>query len=60
MQEFPDEINSKFHFITFAIDDERVNNEVIPGIGGMVYLRLGLGNMEEKNHYIPEMVLNKL
>lgn len=60
MQEFPDEINSKFHFFTFAIDDERVGSEVIPGVGGMVYPRLGLGNMEEKNHYIPEMVLSKL
>ena len=60
MREFPDEINSKFHFVTFAIDDERVDGEVIPGVGGMVYPRLGLGNMEEKNHYIPEMVLSKL
>lgn len=60
MQEFPDEINSMFHFFTFAIDDERVGSEVIPGVGGMVYPRLGLGNMEEKNHYIPEMVLSKL
>lgn len=60
IQEFPEEINSKFHFVTFAIDDERVGSEVIPGVGGMVYPRLGLGNMEEKNHYIPEMVLSKL
>lgn len=60
MKEFPDEINRKFHFLTFAIDDERVGSEVIPGIGGMVYPRLGLGNIEEKNHYIPEMVLCKL
>ena len=60
MQEFPDEINSKFNFVTFAIDDERLDSEVIPGVGGMVYPRLGLGNMEEKNHYIPEMVLSKL
>ena len=59
-QEFPEEINSKFHFVTFAIDDERVGSEVIPGVGGMVYPRLGLGNMEEKNHYIPKMVLSKL
>jgi len=60
MQEFPDEINSKFKFFTFAIDDEREDSEVIPGIGGMVYPRLGLGNLEDKNHYIPEMVLSKL
>jgi hypothetical protein len=60
MHEFPDEINSKFRFVTFAIDDERVGSEVIPGVGGMVYPRLGLGDMEAKNHYIPKMVLSKL
>lgn len=60
MREFPEEINSKFHFITFAIDDEREVNEVVPGIGGMVYSRLGLGDLKTKNHYIPEMVLRKM
>ena len=60
MHEFPEEINRKFHFYAFAIDDERIGSEVIPGIGGMVYPRLGLGDMEQKNHYIPEMVLRKI
>lgn len=60
MREFPEEISNKFHFITFAVDDEREGSEVIPGIGGMVYPRLGLGNMETKNRYIPEMVLRKM
>ena len=60
MHEFPDEINSKFHFFSFAIDDERKGSEVIPGIGGVVYPCLGLGDIEAKNHYIPEMVLSKL
>ena len=60
MREFPEEISSKFHFITFAVDDEREGNEVIPGIGGMVYPRLGLGDMGTKNRYIPEMVLRKM
>lgn len=60
MREFPEEINRKFHFVTFAIDDERVGSEVVPGIGGMVYRRLGLVNIEIKNHYIPEMVLRKM
>ena len=60
MREFPEEINRKFHFVTFAIDDERVGSEVVPGIGGMVYPRLGLVDIETKNHYIPEMVLRKL
>lgn len=60
MQEFPEEINRKFHFVTFAIDDEREGSEVVPGIGGMVYSRLGLEDIETKNHYIPEMVLRKM
>ena len=60
MREFPEEINRKFHFVTFAIDDERVGSEVVPGIGGMVYPRLGLVDIETKNHYIPEMVLRKM
>ena len=60
MREFPEEISRKFHFVTFAIDDERKGSEVIPGIGGMVYPRLGLVDIETKNHYIPEMVLRKL
>ena len=60
MNEFPEEINRLFRFFMFAIDDERDGSEVIPGIGGMVYPRLGLGDIEEKNRYIPEMVLKKL
>jgi hypothetical protein len=60
MREFPEEINRKFHFITFAIDDERKGNEVVPGIGGMVYPRLGFVDIETKNHFIPEMVLRKM
>ena len=59
-REFPEEISSKFNFVTFAIDDKRVGNEVVPGIGGMVYPRLGLVDIETKNHYIPEMVLRKM
>ncbi len=59
-KEFPEFIADKFHFIYFAMDDERRGSEVVPGIGGMVYSRLGLGNIDEKNNYIPRMVLNKL
>lgn len=56
LKEFPEEISSKFRFLQFAVDDTRKGNEVIPGIGGMVYPRLGLGDIRTKNHYIPEMV----
>lgn len=60
MREFPEEISSRFNFVAFAIDDERVGSEVVPGIGGMIYPRLGLVDIETKNHYIPEMVLRKM
>ena len=61
MSEFPESVNSKFEFFTFAIDEDRLDNgEVVPGIGGMVYPRLGLGDIATKNSYIPEMVLNRL
>lgn len=61
MKEFPKSVNSKFEFKTFAIDEDRLDNgEVVPGIGGMVYPRLGLGDIALKNSYIPEMVMNRL
>lgn len=59
--EFPAEIADKFRFITFAIDDEIVDNEIIPGIGGMVYPRLGLGrDSNTKNQYMPAIVLERM
>lgn len=61
MHEFPESVNSKFVFKAFAIDEDRLENgEVFPGIGGMVYPRLGLGDISAKNSYIPEMVINRL
>lgn len=61
IREFPDYINSKFQFLTFAIDTERsLSGEVIPGVGGMVYPKLGLGDIHEKNKYIPQLVLARL
>ena len=56
MKEFPNEISNKFQFIQFAVDEDRQGNEVIPGSGGMVYPRLGLGDINKKNQYIPLMV----
>lgn len=61
ISEFPESINRKFVFKTFAIDEDRLENgEVVPGIGGMVYSRLGLGDIATKNSYIPDMVINRL
>ena len=59
--DFPQDISSKFKFITFAVDDEiNEKREIIPGIGGMVYPRLGLGTETEKNSYIPKIVKNRM
>lgn len=56
-KDFPAEISRKFRFLTFAIDTVRTSDgNIIPGIGGMVYPKLGLGNSNEKNKYTPEIV----
>ncbi len=58
--EFEKDIYDKFKFFYFAKDDERTSlGEVIPGIGGMVYERLGFQGQEEKNRYIPEIVKSR-
>lgn len=59
--EFPIDVRSKFKYVTFAIDNEKNNqNEIVPGIGGMVYDRLGLGGIEHKNSYTPEIVKKRV
>ena len=58
--EFPESISDKFQFISSVTDDQiNENGEVIPGIGGMIYSRLGLGDSHEKNKYIPEIVRHR-
>jgi hypothetical protein len=55
--EFDSEIYKKFQYFYFAKDDERTSEgEVIPGIGGIVYDRLGFEGQSGKNLYIPEIV----
>ncbi len=55
--EFEEDIHRKFQFFYFARDDEREKSgEVIPGIGGMVYERLGFDGQADKNQYIPALV----
>lgn len=55
--EFPKFISDKFEFFYFAEDDEvTATGEVIPGIGGSVYHRLGLEDGIRKNKYIPMIV----
>lgn len=54
------EIYEKFQFFYFAKDDRRTHEgEVIPGIGGNVYHRLGFDGQDAKNKYIPEIVKDR-
>ncbi|MGL6344218.1 MAG: hypothetical protein ACRC80_34370 [Waterburya sp.] len=58
--EFEQDIYDKFQFFYFAKDDQRTSSgEVIPGIGGSVYERLGFTGQEDKNKYIPEIVKSR-
>ncbi len=60
-KEFPPEISNKFNFITFAVDSTRDSqNTIIPGIGGMIYSKLGLGDAHAKNKYIPNLVKERM
>jgi hypothetical protein len=54
--EFPEAISAKFNYVWLATDSEKVGEDVIPGIGGSVYERLGLGNGNVKNTYVPAIV----
>ncbi len=50
-------MNEKFQFIYLAEDNERTDEgEVVPGIGGMVYDRLGFNGQDDKNSYTPDLV----
>ena len=52
--EFPSSTAGKFEYFTFAIDNERDQNDnVVPGIGGSVYERLGF---DDKTSHVPELV----
>lgn len=54
--EFPSDIASRFRYIWFATDYEKDGDDVLPGVGGSVYKRLGLGNEISKNAHIPAIV----
>lgn len=60
-KEFPASISNQFKFLTFAIDTIKdVEKGVILGVGGMVYPKLGLGDIHEKNKYIPNLVKERM
>jgi len=59
-KEFDHSISSKFDFVYFAVDDKVTpEGEVIPGIGGNIYNRLGFSDIVNKNKYIPELVKDR-
>ena len=58
--EFPRAITQKFKYIYFAIDDEmETNGNLVPGIGGNVYQRLGFKDQDDKNKFIPKLVKDR-
>lgn len=56
--EFEPAIYNKFHFVYFAEDSDRTpTGEVVPGIGGYIYQRLGLQQEKDAGvRYIPDIV----
>jgi hypothetical protein len=57
---FEPSISQKFQFLAFAQDDERTPaGEVTPGIGGMIYERLGFAGQSDKNQYVPDLVKSR-
>lgn len=59
--EFPEYVAKKFQYNYFAADTDIVEStgEVVPGIGGNVYQRLGFGDQETKNKYTPDFVKSR-
>jgi hypothetical protein len=57
-KEFSTSISELFEFYYFATDSElnEESREVFPGIGGMVYQRLGLEVEDRTVRYVPELV----
>jgi hypothetical protein len=59
--EFDRSIYEKFDFLYFARDDERKpDGEVVPGVGGMVYDRLGFNGQDGKNSHMPKIVQERM
>lgn len=53
--QFPSTISQRFEYLAFAEDDVMdQHGNVIPGVGGSPYVRLGF--IDDKNTYIPELV----
>ncbi len=60
-KELPPDLVARFKFLTFAKDTEKTDDgNVVPGIGGEIYERLGLGDETEKNRIMPRLVRTNL
>lgn len=56
-REFPQSISEKFKYIYLAKDDEKeADGNLLPGIGGSIYQRLGFKDQTEKNQFTPQLV----
>jgi hypothetical protein len=56
-ESFNPDLANKFQFVYFAEDDCcNEQGELIPGIGGSIYNRLGFAGQDEKNQYLPQLV----
>jgi len=54
---FSKELAGRFEYWTFEVDTVRTaEGEIVPGIGGEIYERLGLGTQQSKNAFVPDLV----
>jgi uracil phosphoribosyltransferase len=59
--EFPLQVSALFNYFSLAIDDYKDDSgEVLPGIGGSVYERLGFSGQAEKNTYMPQIIQERM
>lgn len=60
-KEFPAHLAEQFHYWALAIDSKKdADGNVIPGVGGEVYSRLGLGGPSRKNAFLPQLVSERM
>lgn len=57
---FEESVSEKFEYLRFAIDTQKDHSGyVVPGVGGEVYVRYGLGSADEKNFVVPNIVVSR-
>lgn len=58
---FPEQIAERFRYWILAEDQVSLSDgTVVPGVGGNVYKRLGLGDQAAKNKVMPDYVLERM